>query len=148
MFGSLKWIAIAGVTASILAGLWYISNLQANLAISEENNKKLTTAVQDQQVLIDNQVKDIESIQNTMVAINEQRIELQNKLNELDEKFNISANGTSRDFGKITRAKPSLINKIIDKATDNANRCFELATGSPIKEGEKNSECQDLISTN
>jgi hypothetical protein len=147
MFGlsSLKWIAIASIVSAILAGLWHVSNLQANLAVAKKDNEVLKESIKTQQTVIDKQLSDIRQIQSTLIELNENKKLLEIRLKEVDRIFSINANGTSRDFGKITRSKPGLINRIIDKASDNVNRCFEIATGSPIEEGERNNECQDLI---
>lgn len=142
---AVKWLSIMIVVGLVAGGMYYVSNMKAALAQSEENSKKLQESVQTQQALLDQKNKEISIIQNLNKQLNENNQKLQADIDNLNEKFSVSANGTSRDFGDITRAKPGIVNKIIDKATVNANRCFEIATGAEIKEGEKNSECQELI---
>lgn len=142
---SLKWFAIAGIITAVLGALWHISNLQANLAVAKKDNELLTNTVNEQSSLINNQLDDISSIQDSMIKLNKEKLILNRKLIDLNERFEVSANGTSRDFGKITRAKPGLVNNIINRATKSVNRCFEITTGAEIKEGETNNECQDII---
>lgn len=147
-FGSaVKWLSILIVVGILAGGLFYVSNMKAALAQSEENSRKLQESVQQQQAVLEQKTKEIALIQNLNSKLNEQNQKLQADIDNLNERFNVSANGTSRDFGDITRAKPGLINKIIDRATDNVNRCFEIASGAPIEEGEKNNECQELINS-
>lgn len=147
-FGSaVKWLAIMIVVGVLAGGVFYVSNMKAALAISEENTRKLKESVTAQQAVIDNQLKEITLIQSINKELALQNANLQKDIDTMNEKFNVSANGTSRDFGDITRAKPALINKIIDRATDNVNRCFEIATGAELNEGEKNNECQELINS-
>lgn len=144
---AIKWVAILIVVGVLAGGVYYVSNMKAALAISEQNNQKLTDAVAEQQAVLEQKTKEIATIQKLNKELNAQAQQLQKDIDDLNTKFNVSANGTSRDFGDITRAKPGLINKIIDKATDNVNRCFEIASGAPLKEGEKNAECQELINS-
>lgn len=144
-FGAAKWLVILIAIILFAGGLYYITNLKANLAIAQENTKKLETAVKDQQAVIANKKIEIEQIKTINTDLGEKLAQAQDQVKKLNEKFNISANGQSRDFGAITRVKPVLINKIINKATVKVNRCFELASGSEPKEGETNNECQDLI---
>lgn len=144
-FSAVKWIAILVAVILFAGGSYYVMNLKANLAIAEENTKKLETAVKDQQQVIANKTIEIEQIQIINSDLSEKLIAAQEEVKKLNEKFTVSANGQSRDFGAITRVKPVLINKIINKATVKVNRCFELASGSEPKEGETNNECQDLI---
>jgi hypothetical protein len=143
-------IKLALVIVALLAaggGYWYVTNLQANLVTSEANNVILKTANATQKVTIMKMVTDITDVKIINAELS-QVVETQDKeIKELHDKFNVRANGTSRDFGAITRVKPGLIKKIVNRATKNVNRCFELATGAPILPGEKNNECKELIRT-
>lgn len=147
IFSAIKYVSILIVVVMVAGGLYYAMNLKAALAISEENSKKLEMAVQTQQAVIAQQKADMSKIREINDQLNEANTKLQKDVDNLNNKFDINAKGQSRDFGAITRAKPALINKIINGATKKVNRCFEIATGSPIKEGEKNSECQELINS-
>jgi len=129
----------------IAGGLWYISSIKANLAISEANNATLTKSVQDQKKVIEKQANDMISIQISNKVLADIKESQQKEIDDLNEKFNINARGQSRDLGAITRVKPGLVNKIVNKATAKVNRCFELATGAELKEGEKNNECKELV---
>lgn len=147
IFSAIKYVVILVAVMMIAGGLYYVTNLKANLAIAEENSKKLEMAVQQQQAVIAQQRVDMESIKVINKDLNEKSKKLQKDIDSLNNKFNVNARAQSRDFGAITRAKPGIINKIINKATVKVNRCFEIASGAPIKEGEKNSECQELINS-
>ena len=49
------------------------------------------------------------------------------------------------DLGQLAYNKPGLVVKIINKASDNANRCVEIATGSPLTEDEINATKKSQI---
>ena len=42
------------------------------------------------------------------------------------------------DIGNLAENKPGLVEKIINKASDSAARCVEIASGSPLTEEELN----------
>jgi FtsZ-binding cell division protein ZapB len=145
VLGAVKLAAITVILVLLFGGLYYVSGLRADIAISESNNRELNSAILVQQSVIDLQQMDIQVIKAINAELSESNANLQKDINTLNTKFKVSADGQSRDFGSISRAKPKLIEKIINKASNNAMRCFELAAGAELEAGEKNSECQELI---
>ncbi len=138
-------------------GFMYVKNLKADLATSEANNAKLEQSVESQKAVITQMKADFKAI----TEINE-KIEKQNKLLKaefaaLDKKFNkINGKGEVRDVGDLATKRPSSVEKIINKGTQNAMRCQEIAMGSPLTEKEKNatkkseinSECPSIANPN
>ena len=55
------------------------------------------------------------------------------------------------DIGNLAENKPGLVEKIINKASDSAARCMEIASGSPLTEeelnGTPNRECPSFWPT-
>jgi len=146
-------IGIAALSATVIFGfLFYIDHIKTTLlkteemlSISKENEVKLTEAIQIQKEVL----KKKEEEHNTIIALSSNIKKLANnqakEIKDLNDKLNVKANGTSRDLGNIARAKPNIIQKIVNDGTMNVNRCFEILTGAELKEGEKNNECKDLI---
>ena len=70
--------------------------------------------------------------------------------------WKVLVNGTKRDIGYLAAEKPYLIEKIVNKASDNIFRCFEIASGDPLTDKEKdavkrsqiNTECPNLANPN
>jgi len=142
---TIKLAAVAAIVTVLGFGTYYVSGLRADLALSEANNAKLTQSVLTQKKVIQRvqeNFADIRIAQGELNIISEKQ---RQTIKELNTRFSIRANGTSRDFGDIARAKPGLINKIINRATKKVQRCNELATGSQLKQGETNNECKTLI---
>lgn len=138
-------VGVVGLT--VIGGLtWYVNSLKSDLEISIKNTAKLEKSVEEQKKVIKQQKADYEEIKKLNTTLDATAKKLIQESVELHKKFNIKANGLSRDFGDITRAKPKLVNKLVNRATKNVNRCFELATGAPLEEGEKNNECETLVS--
>jgi TolA-binding protein len=159
MFGIgpiIKIVVTLIIVIVIAAGLWYVTGLRADLAVSQENAKKMTEAVQQQQEVI----KQIQADQQKIKEINSElntTIKLQNKdMENLKDRFSTSANGEKRDFGKTASSKPQSVERAVNRGTINALRCLEIASGAPLTEAEKNAtkpseinkECPSLANPN
>jgi hypothetical protein len=129
MFSTVKLAIVGGIVFAFVGAFWYVSGLQADLARSQENVRTLQDSVEDQEDI--------------MAARDEMR-ELVNRqgeqLDDLRSKFNESADGSERDFGKIAMAKPGLVENIINKGSADAIRCMELASGAELSQEEIDDE--------
>lgn len=142
---NIKAIAIYGVIIGAGFLYMYIQNIQKDLEIKETEIQKYEIAVQEQSKLIAQRASEIQEIKDANLSLMEVVSTHEKTIRSLQEKFNVQANGQSRDLGSITRVKPKLIENIVNKATSNVNRCFEVATGSEPKENETNIECKELF---
>lgn len=147
MLNYLKYAVALLVISSIIGTVTYVIKLQRENLTLEFNNEKLVKAVNEQKELIAKKSLEIAEIQLINSELTDERAMLQADVERLNTIFRISAKGKSRDFGDITRAKPGLVNRIVNRATKNVNRCFEIAMGAEVKEGEKNNECKNLVSS-
>ena len=131
----------------LVGGFFHVSNLKADLAISQANNSKLEEGIREQHELMESMRKDIESIKKVNEDLNKQREELQKDKDTLTAKF------SKRDFGALAAEKPNVVERLVNRGTTNAIRCIELASGAPLTEEEKkantpteaNRECPNLI---
>jgi hypothetical protein len=140
----------------VVGALFYITGLRADLAVSQENAKRMTEAVQQQQEVL----KQVQVEQAKIKEINNElntTIKLQNKdMDSLKDRFTQSANGEKRNFGKAAAAKPTSLERAVNRGTVNALRCLEIASGAPLTEAEKNAklpseinkECPSLANPN
>jgi type II secretory pathway component PulC len=150
MLSTVKWIVIAIILVGIGAGLWYVTNLKADLAISEQNNKKLEEGVKAQNALIEQMQADVKLIQETNEKLKEENEKQKQDVDALAKKFD------KRDFGVFAAAQPKKTEDLINRGTKNALRCLELASGAPLNETEKNAktaieanrECPALVDPN
>jgi hypothetical protein len=138
------------------AGL-YVMKLRSDNAILKANQIKLEEAVASQQELIEQQKADFETIMAANKKLQVTRDILQNELQNLDDKFNkTNASGKKRDIGDLAVNRPESVERVINRASDNALRCVEIAMGSPltekeinaVKPSEINSECPSLANPN
>ena len=73
-----KILAALAILLLVLAGLWYVTGLRADLAISQDNAKKLEDAVNTQKETIDQQRADAAAVVEANQAMS-RLIEKQNK---------------------------------------------------------------------
>lgn len=138
-------------------GIWYVQHLKAENEILTLNNAKLNDAVEQQQAVIEQQLRDIETKTELNKQLNENNAKLTADLNLANEKFNkVNASGERRDVGALAVAKPKSIERIEGKREQQRARCFEIAQGSPLTEEELNAtkksqinaECTNLANPN
>jgi regulator of replication initiation timing len=113
-------------------GYLYVKKLQKDNAILKVNQIKLETAVEDNNKVIEQQTKDLKKIRSTLKDLDETNRRLQ------EDKDKLSNRLSKHDIGNLAENKPGLVEKIINKASDNAVRCMEIASGSPLTEEELN----------
>ena len=142
-----------GIIASALLGAGvYVMKLQKDNAILKGNAIKMESAIADQQSLIVSQEKDFNDILEANQKMNELVTNLKKDLDELDKRFGKK----NRDIGKLAIERTGAIERVINKGSDNATRCIEIASGSPLTEEEKNAtkktqinpECPSLANPN
>ena len=121
------------ISAVIGAGA-YVMKLQRDNIILKENAVKLESAISEQKQVIENQKKDFAEILEANKKINELVNNLKKDLDDLDKRFNKK----ERDIGKLAIERTKVIERIINKGSENAKRCIEIASGSPLTEEEKN----------
>ena len=132
MFSSIKIGLILVMLAGAGGGYLYVQKLQKDNAILKENTIKLETAVEDQKGVIEQQTKDLKQIRNTLKKVEELNAKLEKDRNALNNRLG------KHDIGNLAENKPGLVEKIINKASDSAARCMEIASGSPLTEEELN----------
>jgi len=133
-----------GLIATALAGGgFYVFKLQKDNAILKANAIKMESAISEQKVLIENQKKDFEAILMANKEMNELIGKLKTDFAELDKRFNKK----NRDVGLLAIEKTKAVERITNAASDKANRCIEIASGSPLTEKEINATKKSEINT-
>ena len=157
MLGQIKLVFFFIMLMGAGGGLWYVQHLKSENEILTLNNAKLNDAVEQQQAVIEQQLRDIETKTELNRQLNENNAKLTADLNLANEKFNkVNASGERRDVGALAVAKPKSIERIEGKREQQRARCFEIAQGSPLTEEEKNAtkksqinaECTNIANPN
>jgi septal ring factor EnvC (AmiA/AmiB activator) len=151
MFSSIKIAIVLMLLAGAGGGLMYVKSLQADLAVSEANNKELERGVETQKATIKQLKKDFEAINAAKKEISNQNLALQKEFTALDNKFNkINSSGKKRDLGKIALdsvRRSQTIQRIINNGSKEAVRCVEIAMGMLLTEKEKNATKKSEINS-
>ena len=134
MFGSIRLVMVGLLITGIAGAGVYVMKLRSDNAILKANQIKLEEAVSSQKELIAKQQEDFKEILAANQKMNELVGVLKKDLDDLDNRFNKDG----RDFGKIAIEKTDAINRIINKGSDNASRCIEIASGAELTEEERN----------
>ena len=137
-----SWIFI-GLLLSIMSGAAYfyysttqstIQKLTENNAALEENNKTLETANEQNLSTIKDLEESYEEVQKNYEILQTRFQEIRSQNNELKERLG------NHELGALAAAKPELVENIINNASENALRCFELLSGAPLNEEELNAK--------
>ena len=157
MFGTMRMVMVGIMLTGLAGGVAYVYKLKADNAILKENAIKLENAVSSQQAVIDQQKKDFENILQANKELNALKLTLTKELEALDDKFNkTNASGKKRDIGDLAVNRPESVERVINRASNNAVRCVEIAMGAELtekeinatKKSEINSECPSIANPN
>jgi TolA-binding protein len=135
-----SWIFI-GILIAIMSGAayYYYSTTQKQIAALIANNATLTANVETLTTANNQNIQTIDDLQNSYQKVQEdfsrvqsefQVIRMQNT--ELRERLG------RHELDALAAAKPRLVERTINGASDNALRCFELLSGVPLTENERN----------
>ena len=135
-------------------GSWtYMQKLQAdnevyriNEQVYAENETKLNDAISDQNEVIAAKAAQAAAIQeaNNILRVETDRLD--------KEKANLAKKLGRHELDILAQNKPGLVGRVINKASDNALRCFEIITGAPLtpkeeeasKPSQYNAECPTI----
>lgn len=111
-----------------------INQLIENNTVLEENNKTLSTANEQNLSTIDDLEVSYEKVQQNYTELQNSFQQIRSQNNELREKLG------KHELDALAAAKPKLVERIINNASQDALRCFELMSGAPLNEDEMNAE--------
>ena len=131
------------MVTALAGGGFYVMKLQKYNEILKANAIKLESAISDQKTLIENQKKDFEAILTANKEMNELIGKLKTDFADLDNRFNKK----NRDVGLLAIERTKSIERITNAASVKANRCIEIASGSPLTEKEINATKKSEINT-
>jgi len=148
LFGQVKMVFTIIMLLGLAGAGAYVLKLRGDNAILKGNQVKMEMALEQQTKYIEQQKKDYEAILKANQEVNKLVGNLKKDIDDLDKRFN---KGT-RDLGKTALERPEAMERIINKASDKALRCVEIAGGAKLTEAEKtatkkseiNSECPSI----
>lgn len=115
-----------------LGGYWYYTDTQKRLTILTENNAQLNIAVQTNEDTINSLQASYAAIQAENTRINAEYAAIRRQNSVLASKL------ADMDLGLLASQRPDSIERAVNRGTENAGRCFEILSGSPLTEEERN----------
>ena len=152
MFGYIKMAMTMVLIAGIAGAAIYVNKLRSDNAILKANQVELERSIGEQTKLLEQQKKDFDAIMESNKKLNVLINTFKKDLDDLDKRFHKK----KRDIGKLAIERTEAIERIINKGSENAKRCVELASGAEHTEEELkatrksqiNPECPSLANPN
>jgi septal ring factor EnvC (AmiA/AmiB activator) len=139
-FKIMIFLAILTFVGTVVGGaFFYYKDSQATIAALNQQTATLTQAVDQQKEAIEAMEQSIRD----QAAIREDMMKEVESARKDVEKLQTKI--ASHDFKLIASEKAGLLEKKINRATNDVMRCFEIATGDAILPDEKNNQCSDLL---
>lgn len=132
-------LKLAGVMLIIMMAMagafyWYYNDTQTRMATLQQNNAKLETAVQISEQAVQSLQENFKRASEEMQKINAEFSAIRQQNQVLADKL------AKHDLGVLGAGKPGLVEKIINRASEKAGRCFELLSGAQLTEAEQNAK--------
>lgn len=139
-FKIMIFLAILTFVGTVVGGaFFYYKDSQATIAALNQQTATLTQAVDQQK----------EAIEVMEQSIRDQAVIRKNAMKEVEyarkDVEKLQTKIASHDLKLIASEKAGLLEKKINRATNDVMRCFEIATGDAILPNEKNNQCSDLL---
>lgn len=115
-------------------GYWYYTDTQDRIAILQENNAILQTSLELSEKTVEDLKSSIKQANQQIEQVNKEFAEIRSQNNELAEKLE------KHNLGVLANRKPGLVERIVNNATEEASRCFEIISGAELTEQEKNAK--------
>ena len=132
----LKAALLLGVVLTTMSSgfYWYYQDTQKRMAILVGNNVKLEQAVSTNEKTI----KDLgilnQAANNEITRVNSELQQSRSQNRELVDRL------AKHDLGLLGNQKPDLVQRIINNASDKVGRCFEIISGAPLSDVERNAK--------
>jgi len=110
---------------------WYYNDTQERIAILNENNAKLETAVAISEETIGTLQENFARANAELNRVNTEFAAIRAQNNVLADKL------AKHDLAVLGAGKPGLVERLINRGTVNAGRCFELLSGAELTDKEK-----------
>jgi len=141
----LKVYFIIGIISlfSVIGGgaYYYYTTTQNTIMQLTENNATLKSNQIELEGAIESANETITYLQDNARQIREQYEVAQRQLDEIrQQNSRLRDRLSDHDISALAEARPELVERIINNASDEALRCFELLSGAPLTDNERNAE--------
>lgn len=113
------------------AGWMYYQDTQERIAILNENNAKLETAVATSEAAVASLQRDFQRANEELSRVNLEFANIRAQNDVLANKL------AKHDLAVLGSNKPELVERLVNRGTINAGRCFEILAGAELTDKEK-----------
>ena len=144
-------LILTAVFGALGFGAWkYYTYTQEQIRVYATNAANAEQAQQATQAALESVQKNLEQVQKQFNEVTAEFSNAQKRVDTLEEKL------SEHDLGQLAQARPGLVEKIINNASNEVARCIEILSGSPLTEKEINatkpskinSECPGIANPN
>jgi len=134
-------LALAGIAAvGLVVGYFYVANLQLKVKNAELEKATLHSVIDAQKLQIDDTAKSIAKMGQINTRINQDFQKAQKESADLRKKLD------STRLRELGATDPKLLEQKVNRGTQNALRCNELASGAELVPSDAgNPICPDLV---
>tara|TARA_R110002167_G_scaffold125274_3_gene305340 strand:+ start:371 stop:844 length:474 start_codon:yes stop_codon:yes gene_type:complete len=133
---------IIGIIGSIgFAGYKTWNNMQAKIEVLKENNAKLGIAVETQTATISTMESNIKQVNEELDIVNKELRRTRTRNKVLLKKIQ------AHDLGMLGEAKPELVERVVNNASEKALRCFEIISGADLSMKERNAKNENAFNS-
>lgn len=131
-----KIVGIMGVIMAVMLGgfYWYYQSSQRTIAALNETQGTLSLVVDTQGDTISSLEEEFTRINNQLRITNQELSDTRQQNRQLQDRL------IKHEIGALAEARPGLVQNVINNATAQAGRCFELLSGAPLNERERNAQ--------
>ena len=152
ILGKLKLLLIlTAVISAVGFGAWkYYTYTQEQIRVYATNAATAEQAAAASEAAFKSVQEDLAEVQKQFNEVSKEFANAQTRVDTLENKL------SEHDLGQLAQARPGLVEKIINSASNEVGRCMEILSGSPLTEKEINatkpskinSECPDIANPN
>lgn len=110
----------------------FVNNLITENATLSANNIVLENSLASSQAANEALQNDVKLMNNITIQLQTEYDSARSIVNDLEDKL------SKHEIGYLAKSKPKLVENIVNNASRNIGRCFEIATGSPLTQAESN----------
>lgn len=127
---------LAGATALMMlmlcAGFWvYYKDTQERISILTENNAQLEVGIRSSEAAISSLQADYQRVNGELDRVNTEFSAIREQNRVLGDKL------AEHDLAVLGSSKPGLVERLVNRGSANAGRCFELLSGADLTDREK-----------
>lgn len=144
-----SWIFI-GLLVSILCGgvFYYYTTTQETIRVLLTNNATMKSDLISLNSANEQNVETIDELQREYTKIQEDFVRLESDFRDIQDQADIlNEKFAEHDLNKLAVERPKTIERVLNNATEETLRCFELMSGAPLTQKEREAENENQFNS-